>query len=344
MSRRIDTDTGDTGLTVEIDCDDRIDDDEDRLVDCADPDCVGDPACVETECGDGIDNDRDRLIDCEDPDCEGDDACISDDTCPDEDLGTSTGDGLATGTSSSWSDDLYGACGSAGGRDVTFAWAAPEDGCYVIDTEDSDYDTILALYDTCGGTELDCDDDGGETGTTSKLALQATAGESFIIVVDAYSATASGTYSLDINAITVSVTPDGDLGSDTGDLVTSGEFVGGEDRSLDTECGYDGGDYLYTWKAPSAGTWFFDTSESAIDTVLSLFEPSGCYSELTCNDDFADLTSQVEIYLDAGEEVLVRVGAYDSKERGTWQLDIHPGDGGGGDDTGAVDFPTSAMD
>ncbi len=58
-------------------CDNRIDDDGDRLVDCDDPDCANDPACqVQTEiCDNRIDDDGDRLVDCEDPDCANDPAC-----------------------------------------------------------------------------------------------------------------------------------------------------------------------------------------------------------------------------------------------------------------------------
>jgi hypothetical protein len=74
-------------------CGDGLDDDCDGLIDCADPDCAGQPcgphgytcaagACVcsgngglpeiaEQTCGDGTDNDCDGLIDCLDPDCSG---------------------------------------------------------------------------------------------------------------------------------------------------------------------------------------------------------------------------------------------------------------------------------
>ncbi len=57
-------------------CDDTIDNDCDNLVDCADPDCDGDPACPDLieypNCFDGLDNDFDGLTDCDDrTDCDG---------------------------------------------------------------------------------------------------------------------------------------------------------------------------------------------------------------------------------------------------------------------------------
>ncbi len=57
-------------------CDDTIDNDCDNIVDCADPDCDGDPACPDLiewpHCFDGLDNDLDGLTDCADrTDCDG---------------------------------------------------------------------------------------------------------------------------------------------------------------------------------------------------------------------------------------------------------------------------------
>ncbi|MFT4625778.1 MAG: hypothetical protein ACI8PZ_004449 [Myxococcota bacterium] len=49
-------------------CDDGLDNDQDDLVDCIDPDCLGD--CPEL-CGDSLDNDGDAFIDCADNDCDG---------------------------------------------------------------------------------------------------------------------------------------------------------------------------------------------------------------------------------------------------------------------------------
>jgi hypothetical protein len=55
---------------VEI-CFDSIDNDNDDLIDCDDPDCDGTASCtVQKEiCNDGIDNDEDGVVDCKDSDC-----------------------------------------------------------------------------------------------------------------------------------------------------------------------------------------------------------------------------------------------------------------------------------
>ena len=71
------------GTSSSEDCTDGIDNDEDGLTDCDDPDCDNAPACQEPppppppaeDCTDGIDNDEDGLTDCDDPDCRDVPAC-----------------------------------------------------------------------------------------------------------------------------------------------------------------------------------------------------------------------------------------------------------------------------
>lgn len=52
-------------------CDDGADNDDDGLIDCADPDCAAQQRCGDESdaCDDGVDNDGDALQDCADPDC-----------------------------------------------------------------------------------------------------------------------------------------------------------------------------------------------------------------------------------------------------------------------------------
>ncbi len=65
---------------TETDCGNKIDDDGDALIDCADADCWNTPACKSagglennnTLCSDWIDNDNDGETDCDDVDCQSD--------------------------------------------------------------------------------------------------------------------------------------------------------------------------------------------------------------------------------------------------------------------------------
>jgi cysteine-rich repeat protein len=80
------------GGPVEV-CDDGIDNDGDRLIDCEDADCA--ESCQGDEiCDDGVDNDDDALTDCDDPDCASASACASrEENCSEP--GDEDGNGLA---------------------------------------------------------------------------------------------------------------------------------------------------------------------------------------------------------------------------------------------------------
>ena len=71
-------------VCTETACSDGVDNDEDGLTDCADPDCTADPTCPEGICDDGLDNDLDSLTDCSDADCFGQAGCTSEAICDDD--------------------------------------------------------------------------------------------------------------------------------------------------------------------------------------------------------------------------------------------------------------------
>lgn len=77
--------SGGGGTATEDVCDDGLDDDNDGLVDCDDPDCASDPVCAmqPEACTGGVDEDGDGLIDCEDPDCFEDPVCYDVDDAAD---------------------------------------------------------------------------------------------------------------------------------------------------------------------------------------------------------------------------------------------------------------------
>ena len=88
-------------------------------------------------------------------------------------------------------------CGEAGGASVWYSYQSPADGLIDIDTEGSDFDTVLAIY-TGPGTDFSslvsvaCDNDSGPDGRTSKVTFQATKDTVYYIAVDGVGG-ASGT-------------------------------------------------------------------------------------------------------------------------------------------------------
>jgi len=180
----------------ETTCGDAVDNDFDGAVDCDDIDCASFEPCRETVCDDTVDADMDGMTDCADDDCTCDPACGAMDTCPDGDLGSALGTGVARGSLPGRCDTRQPASLCTGpfsgaGPDIAFSWTAPADGEYSFDTIGSDFDTTLYLLDgTCDAETLACNDD--YLTVTSRLVTTLSAGQTVIVVVDTYSPFAPG--------------------------------------------------------------------------------------------------------------------------------------------------------
>ncbi len=100
-------------------------------------------------------------------------------------LGDSTD---ATGTNES------SCAGTGDTNDIWHRWTADCTGTVTVDTNGSSFDTSLAVFDACGGVEIECDDDGGD-GLQSLLTFDAVEGTEYRIRVAGFGG-ATGTYNL----------------------------------------------------------------------------------------------------------------------------------------------------
>jgi cysteine-rich repeat protein len=174
-------------------CDDGLDDEQDGLIDCADPDCSIDPVC--SICGDGFltageQCDDGNLIDGDG--CTA--ACLIEGVTQEVEPNNTSAQATALGA-----PDAVGA-GSILGSDVDFFSVDLTAGT-VIEFQTSDLggltscnniDTILTLFDVDGISFLDTDDDGAGIGTCSLI--------SFVVPV-------SGTYFIEVSSFGVSDVP-----------------------------------------------------------------------------------------------------------------------------------------
>jgi len=138
-------------------------------------------ASEDGQCYDGVDNDGDGKTDLDDSDCA-------------QDLGTTTGPAVATGSFAGvFGNYLQESCNKSetsryGGPEVVLTWTAPEGGTYEFDTRGSTFDTVLAVYTgnpltSC--TELACnDDDDSLSNGASAAQVQVASGEKLTLVVD----------------------------------------------------------------------------------------------------------------------------------------------------------------
>ena len=217
-------------------------------------------------------------------------------------------------------DEFGGPCGGGGAPDHAYTLVAPEDGYYVFDTFGSSFDTVLYVLDgDCGGSSLACNDD--TTGTQSEVSVQLTAGETITIVVDSFGL-AGGNYVLNGTFFGGSC-PDGDIGNTVPQTVT-GDTSDDGDNTTEGACGGGiGFDDSYTFTAPAAGVYVFDTEGSAFNTVLYAFDGDCNGAQLGCNDDIGGGNVQSRVYatMAAGQQIVLVVDGAGAAS-GAWQLNV----------------------
>ncbi len=111
--------------------------------------------------------------------------------------GTPTTTGFNT-TATTGASDVH-SC-ATGGLGVWFAFTAPATSSWQIDTNGSAFDTLVSVFDGCGGNELACDDDSG-AGVSSLVTVSLNAGQSVRILISAFGAGTGGNFSLNIASI-----------------------------------------------------------------------------------------------------------------------------------------------
>jgi hypothetical protein len=144
------------------------------------------------DCGDGIDQNCNLDVDCNDEDCLTDPTCVP--PCADLVLSgalpiTDRGNTTAAG------NDMTPPCGYSNAPEVVYQYVPTATGTLTIDTVGSAFDTVLAVYQGCGGVSLGCNDDA--VGLQSRVIVSVTAGVPIVIEVDGYS-TNRGAYVLNV--------------------------------------------------------------------------------------------------------------------------------------------------
>ena len=93
---------------------------------------------------------------------------------------------------------MLASCGdSAAAPEKTFIWMPAKSGLAVFSTCGSTLDTVLYVrQDSCGGTELACNDDA--CGVASRITQSVTAGRTYVVVVDGFGAGPGGAFTLTV--------------------------------------------------------------------------------------------------------------------------------------------------
>ena len=102
---------------------------------------------------------------------------------------------MVTGSNVGFSDSVDPSCQDNTGADVVYFFTLTQP--MEVTFETSGFDTVLHLWDSCGGNEIACDDDGGDASLASYISEELDAG-TYFLYVDGYSDT-TGSYSLYID-------------------------------------------------------------------------------------------------------------------------------------------------
>ncbi len=242
---------------------------------------------------------------------------------------------------------------SGEGASVWWRWTAPNSGTLDINTNGTDYDTVLSIWDGCGTvnasnvfvapTLLGCDDDGG-TGTQSQiLNLPVQVGETYYIKASAYGDANPGGL-LDIAFVLTPTPPAND--SCASRTVIPGDAYGVYNPPLvdtdlattatcehDESCGAatNSNSVWYEFTPFEDGRITVDTVGTDYDTVLAIFRVSSCPliingicldgASVACNDDIdlagGNYQSRItDFEVDQGVTYFIKVADYGATDGG----------------------------
>lgn len=212
--------------------------------------------------------------------------------------------------------DLSSCAGTGDVLDVWFSITVATGGVVTFDTiGGATWDTTLSAFSACDGVELACNDD--TNGLQSRINVNFAMGQTVLIRVAGFGG-ASGPFTMHVSAPQIPTGNDdcgGALVLMPGATVT-GSNAGATGTNLSSCAGAgDVNDVWYRFTAATSGTHAFDTLGTVgLDTTLSVFDSCGG-SELVCDDDAAgNLLSRVQLFLNTGQTVFVRVAGYNGQQ------------------------------
>ena len=247
-------------------------------------------------------------------------APVDNDLCVDA-IAMSCGD-TATGDTSDNTD--------TGGNPATDEWysftgtGTPEFVTFSLCDGGTSYDSLLRVFDACGGTEIAVNDD--FCGLQSELTFTSDGTSTYYIMIEGFGSSA-GVYSLEVTCMLIPPPPANDectgaIAVDCGDSVTGTTI----DATIDTGVAVDCGAATIT----SPGVWYTFTDVSGLvsditltmcsgngtadfDTKMSVFTGDCGAPPLTCvdgNDDTCGLLSEVSFQSDGVSTYYILVHSF----------------------------------
>lgn len=217
---------------------------------------------------------------------------------------TNTPSDLPGGACFATSPDRWFTYTAAATGDTTFGFCGAQRGC-------GSYDTILAAYTFCGGTQITCNDD--TCGLLSTITVPMVVGNTYKIRLAGFNNT-TGTAVLGWRAPTAPANNDCAAATSVGNGTFNFTTIGATNDFVGT-CGSSGAspDVWFRYTASCNGTARVTTCDlSGADTVLEALTSCGG-SVITCLDDFCGLQTTITFPASAGQQYLVRVAGFSNR-------------------------------
>jgi hypothetical protein len=229
------------------------------------------------------------------------------------------------------------------GQSVWFDWTPAFNGTATVETCNSGFDTVIAVYDTAtaAGPDLDNNDQAsaGPCAWTNQSYLEwpCVAGTTYHIQLSTYFGSGlfpinnGGPYEIRVSGCDYDPngppppTPPCTTSGPANDCfaspiaVTATPYTNsqstmntGTEPSEPSPCGGMASTVWYEWTSPSSGQVTVDTGGSGYDTVLAAYTGTTlpALTTMACNDDAIGLQSRIQFFCDEGVTYRIQVGGY----------------------------------
>ncbi len=214
------------------------------------------------------------------------------------------------------------------GADIWYAYTADLTGDVTVRVCCSNFDTVIAAYNGCGGPVdigdlINCNDDSCGDGLTSQLTFFVVTGNCYTIQVGGF-AGAVGQGNIELIPAIVGT----DLCEDAPEIVNGqtpfSTFCAEQDDGPN-DCGLApgsanagggaGSDIWYDYNSSFTGLLTVSLCGSDYDTILAVYDGCGCPAQVAatigCNDDSCGLASEVEVPVVSGACYKIQVAGFD---------------------------------
>jgi hypothetical protein len=240
---------------------------------------------------------------------------IAGDDCGDSILLTE--DVIHNGSTISATGSSTTTCSSNDTLDVWHSYTASGNSTATFSLCGSGFDTSLAVFDSCGGSELACNDD--FCGVQSEVTLNVQSGVTYFVRVAGFEG-ATGNY----NLLVTETHPANDECVDAIAATPGVAYVGTSENAGGTDmttCGTnDTADVWLSYTASVTAVVAINLCGSTFDTTLAVFDSCGG-SELVCNDDSCGSQSKVNLAVNNGITYYIRI-AGNNGATGDYTLNI----------------------